>query len=517
MFYCLQAALPGAVQLVKVVGGFAVLRCQGLYEVQLSLRERPYPDQVEEARQQAAAEAAKQVQQQAVEASEPAGTSAAAEAAANQKPEPAQPPAAAESEVAPQTRWCWTLQYAVLLPNAAQRPPLRPEQMGPFMFHLSRRMETAADAAAVEAARRQGRQQVIGESEGAGKAASQSQQQTGPTSSGRTSQPSVSGVSAAVSSASGLSGVSTAEKIDAGRGLHLREYAADENMLPLMIMHGVLRDVAAQVLLNESTAAAKQLAAAGSKWDGHLKLSKAEVLTPGVRMHYWQQVPVLMAAQPAALAASSDSAASFPALELGVGSDGTVQVVHLPPLRLPGSLHQVTLQLDSHTVDIEGLLLQAVAVTASMHLQLLQKTVAQVFRQKGLGQFVQLRLCEFGTECEPAVGTGSAPSDAKSAAVPGAGAVVASAPHSAAVPVAMPGSLVVVLNGNALVSVSIQPWSGRIILRPGSVYGSNRNMEMGIQLHQVCGRASLHTTCVWQMRGLDIVTVMRYLCYRPSL
>lgn len=483
-------------QLIKVLDGFAVLRCKGLYEAQLTLGEQIYPPQVEEARQDAAAEAAKQRQeeQQQQQALLEPGSSAAAEAAtaaaatqtAAVTPQQSPP---ADSEAIPAKRWVWWLHFAVVLPGAASKPPLRPEQHHQLMELLIQRMRVAADAAALEAARQQGMQEGGGQI-AAGAASQSQQQQSGPTSS--SAGPSVSGVSAgAASTASDASELTTAGRVDAGRGLDLKKYAADENSFPLLIMHGVLRDVAAQLLLDGSMAAAKQLTAAGSKWEGHLRLSKAEVLTPGFRMHYWQKVPVYLPGQPAGVSTAStkDGHVSLPAVELGVGSDGTVQVLHLPPLRQPGSLQQVPLELDSHSVDIEGLLLQAVAVTASTHLRYLRNAVSQGFHKRGIGQFVQLQLSSFGAEHAVAAQVQCREehqqADANAAANVSTLVVADAAGTPATVPVGMPSSLVVVLDGHAFVSVSFQPWSGKVLLRPGSVYGGNRNMEMGIQLHQV--------------------------------
>jgi hypothetical protein len=282
-------------------------------------------------------------------------------------------------------------------------------------------------------------------------------------------------------------------------------------------MHGVLRDVAAQILLHEVRAAAEKLAGPGSKWEGQLKLTRAEVLTPGIRMHYWQQVPVLLAQQPAgggsstaaAAAAADAAAATLPAIEVGLGSDGTVQVMHLPPLRAPGSLQQVPLVLDNHTVDVEGLLLQAVAVMASTQLHILRRAVVQLLRQRGLEPFAQLQLCSFGQAPQEASRTAAGMRDSdmgeqQPAATPTAAAAAAAAAVAAAVAgagcssstaavgssssgmgVCMPEQLVLVLDGNMLVAVSYQPWSGRVVLRPGSAYGGELNMEMNILLRQV--------------------------------
>ncbi|WIA18957.1 hypothetical protein OEZ85_003626 [Tetradesmus obliquus] len=246
------------------------------------------------------------------------------------------------------------LLYAQLLkahlPDCLELVQVQLEQL---LRALRERMWYAADAAAVEAAKRAAAGPDADSAAAAsGRTASQQQQQSAGGSSGLkgASQPAASGATGG-STVSGVSSASAAGKDaskDAGRGLHLDKYAADEITAPLRVMHGVLRDVAAQILLHEVRAAAEKLAGPGSKWEGQLKLTRAEVLTPGIRMHYWQQVPVLLAQQPAgggsssaaAAAAADPAAATLPAVEVGLGSDGTVQAMHLPPLRAPGSLQQ---------------------------------------------------------------------------------------------------------------------------------------------------------------------------------
>jgi hypothetical protein len=508
---------------VQVTGGYAVLSCKGLYEVQLSLFQQPYPPQLAEARKAAAAAAAaaqqadgqQQGEQQVHDA---AGTSAAA-AAVKQQGDAAAGPTSSPSEPEVQVRWQWTLTHAVLLPNAATKPPLRQVQLEQLLRALRERMWYAADSAATEAARRAAGAPADSAAAAAavsGKTSSQQQSAGGSSGQKGAAQPAASGVTGG-STASGISSASAAGKDaakDAGRGLQLDQYAADEISIPLRVMHGVLRDVAAQVLLHEVRAAAEKLAGPGSDWEGQLKLSRAEVLTPGIRMHYWQKVPVLLAQQPtgAAGAAAAD-AATLPAVEVGLGSDGTVQVMHLPPLRSPGSWQLVPLVLDSHTVDIEGLLLQAVAVTASTQLQMLRRAVLQLLQPRGLEPFAQLQLCSFGQvpkatpqpAAAAAVGmpaaavrvgdTGEPSAAAAAAAVAAAVAGVigssstaahgSSSSAAAATGVRMPEQLLMVLDGNVLVSVSLQPWSGRVLLRPGSAYGGELNMEMDILLTHV--------------------------------
>jgi hypothetical protein len=493
---------------VQVTGGYAVLSCKGLYEVQLSLFQQPYPPQLAEARE-----------------------AAAAAAAAKQQEDAAADPTSSPSEPEVQVRWQWTLTHAVLLPNAATKPPLRQVQLEQLLRALRERMWYAADAAAVEAARRAaGGSADTAAAAVSGKTASQQQSAGGSSGQKGTAQPAASGVTGG-STASGVSGASAAGKAaakDAGRGLQLDQYAADEISIPLRVMHGVLRDVAAQVLLHEVRAAAEKLAGPGSKWEGQLKLSRAEVLTPGIRMHYWQKVPVLLAQQPSgaagAAAAAAAVAATLPAVEVGLGSDGTVQVMHLPPLRSPGSLQQVPLVLDSHTVDVEGLLLQAVAVTASTQLQMLRRAVMQLLRPRGLEPFAQLQLCSFGqapkatppppaaaaaavqasNTCEPSAAAAAAAVAAAVAGVMGSSSTAADASSAAAAGVRMPEQLLLVLDGNPLVAVSFQPWSGCVVLRPGSAYGGELNMEMDILLthvsvtwFSVCGvpEACAHRPC----------------------
>jgi hypothetical protein len=539
---------------VQVTGGYAVLSCKGLYEVQLSLFQQPYPVQLAEAREAAAAAAvaAQQAdgqqqqddskgQEQQQQRANGAGTSIAAAAAAEQQADGQgaannSSSSSSPSEPEVQVRWQWTLTHAVLLPNAACKPPLRQVQLEQLLRALRERMWYAADAAAVEAVRR-----AAGDPTGTAAAAAAASGKTASAggSSGMKSaaaaQPAASGVTGG-STASGISSASAAGKDDAkdaGRGLQLEKYAADEVTAPLRVMHGVLRDVAAQILLHEVRAAAEKLAAPGSKWEGQLKLTRAEVLTPGIRMHYWQQVPVLLAQQPAggsaaAAAAADPAAATLPAVEVGLGSDGTVQAMHLPPLRVAGSLQQVPLELDCHTVDVEGLLLQAVAVMAGTQLNILRRIAGQLLRQRGLEPFAQLQLCSFGQAPQEGLTTAAAAaartSDAGdqqqqpatpsavtaaavAAAVAGAGSSTAAdgsssvaAAAAAAAGVRMPEQLVLVLDGNMLVAVSYQPWSGRVVLRPGSAYGGELNMEMNILLRHVSdihkGFKHAHSSCI---------------------
>jgi hypothetical protein len=492
----LQAHLPECLQLVEVKGGFAVLRCSGLYEVQLSLHQQAYPPQVAEARE-AAREAA------APTAAAAAGDGAAAEADKQQQvtdgkqgqPEPA---AAAAADV-PTQRWQWALTHAVLLPNAAMQQPLRPVQYHALMHNVQERMWLAADAAAVEAVKRQ---QGGGAAAAAADGKDPQQRQPGM------SQPAMSGMVSTrsgptASTVTGLSGSAGAGAQDPQRGLQLDVYGADEVALPLRVMHSILRDIAAQILLQEVRRVSQQLAGASSKWGPHLKLARAEQLTPGIRMLYWQHAPVLLPlAEPAAAAAAGAAAAGtaaaaskgdpgsipwvpgcYPAVEVGVGADGTVQQLHMPPLQLPGTAQPLLLQLDSHRVDVVGLLLQAVQVVVAHQLQFLHGIMTS--RLQDEGSCLQLRLCRYRHlshctqqqqqqqpgSCLPAAAGLSELSEAQQ--------------QQRQLQQQLTDSLEVLVEGQPALTISFQPWSGRLVLRLGSAYGGDSNMEMGISLYQV--------------------------------
>jgi hypothetical protein len=496
----LQAHLPQCLQLVEVKGGFAVLRCSGLYEVQLSLHQQAYPPQVAEAREAA---------QEAAAAAAVAGDGAAAEAdkqqqqqvVADGKPAQQESAAAAAADV-PAQRWQWALTHAVLLPNAAEQQPLRPVQYHALMHNVQERMWLAADAAAVEAAKRQAGGGAAAAAAADGKDPQQ-QRQAGA------SQPAMSGMVSTrsgptASTMTGLSGPGGASAQDPQRGLQLDLYGADEVVLPLRVMHAVLRDVAAQILLQEVRRVSQQLAGASSKWGPHLKLARAEQLTPGIRMLYWQHAPVLLPlAEPAAAAAAAGAAAAastaaaskgdpgslpwvpgcYPAVEVGVGPDGTVQQLHVPPLQVPGMAQPLLLQLDSHSVDVVGLLLQAVQVVIAHQLQFVHGVMAAHLQDEGSS--LQLRLCRYGhlsqrTEqqqqqqagsCVPAAAGCSERSEAQQ--------------QQQQLQQQLPDSLEVLVEGQPALTISFQPWSGRLVLRLGSAYGGDSNMEMGISLHQV--------------------------------
>jgi hypothetical protein len=518
----LQAHLPECLQLVEVTDGYAVLRCPGLYEVQLSLFQQPYPPQLEEARQaaqEAAAAAAAgagqqdDAQQQQQADQKQAGADSTAAAAAS-----------AEVPSKPEVRWQWTLTHAVLLPNAAKQQPLRPVQLEALLRTVRERMWIAADSAAVEAVKRAAAASTETEQQQAGAAAAAGASQPAASGGGVSTR---SGQHPAASTVTGLSGAAGGESAKQ-RGLQMDLYGADEVTLPLKIMHAVLRDIAARTLLEEVSRVAQQLAAPGSKWAGHLKVSKAMKLTKGLHLLYWQQSPALLvlpgreadtAAAAAAAAAGASaaagagsskppasaaaaaaskleqsSAAAYPAVEVGVGDDGTIQQLHFPELLLPGTQQAVQLVLDSHTVDVVGLLLQAVQVIVANQLQYLQGAIQQGLKADDAkyggnsSSFLQLRLVRQGHLTSRA--------QQLRGRMPTSAAAAAEGQHGLAVDAELqeqqqlllsqlPDALEVLVEKQSALTVSFQPWSGKLVLRLGSAYGGDSNIELGATVHHV--------------------------------
>ncbi len=482
----------------------AVLRCEGLFEARVSLQQRPYPPQWAAAKRRA---------DEAVAAAAAAGEAAAGGAGAQQQP-PSEAAAAAQSQqqqqqpgeagdaaaaVAPVLRWQWLLADAVILPGAAHRASLREPQLRQLLHLLRTLMGATADAAAVEAETRRGAPAGGGAAAGKpGGGASSGAAPSLPSASARSSGGAAAALSMDVSGISGLGGGAASMLLgglgdgggDASHGLGLEELRADEVAAPLRAMHGVLRDVAAQALLDLVRSTAEGLAAPGGRWHGHLALSRAQVLSPGVRLHYWANTPVALpgaagvrggggggaAATSAATGGAGpdggrssgrDAAAdasALPALEIGVAGDGTVQVLHLPPLRVPGTGAALPLQLDAHSADVEALLLRAACLTGNAQLQLLQLRLSALLAAHGMAHVCVLRL-------RPAAGAGGG-------AMGGSAADVAFSRHE----------LEVLVEGASLLRVLYQPWSGWLLLRPGDAAGGDDNLDAVMQeegLHQL--------------------------------
>lgn len=511
----LQAQLPRALSLVQVSKGMAVLRCEGLFEARVSLQQRPYPPQWDTAKQKL--EEAKATAAAAAAASgSGAGTAEGGEGKAAATPAAGAAPSTAggqEQQQAgagpsggpdtPTVRWQWVLVDAVTLPGAAHRAPLREPQLLQLLTLLRQLMGATADAAAVETLRREAAavmQQAAGGTCADGGAGGPKVSGGGlspgslqlPSASARSSGGGA-GMSIDMSSLgiSSIEGPSDSVLLpslgeDPSHGLGLEELRADEVAAPLRALHGVLRDVAAQVLLDSVRASAEALAAPGGRWHGHLALSRAQVLSPGVRLHYWAHTPVVLpgaAGRPgAAVAAAAGGggaggggkskeaadAAALPALEIGISGDGTVQVLHLPPLRVPGTGAALPLRLDAHSADVEDLLLRAAALTGNAQLQLLQLRLSSLLAAHGMAHVTLLRL-------RPVPHGGGGDAAWRAAVRHGQAADAAGALAFAR------HELEVEVEGASLLRVLYQPWSGRLLLRPGDAAGGDDNLDAVMQ------------------------------------
>ena len=560
-------------QLVQVSGGTAVLRCQGLYEVKLSLKQWPYPQEVLEARKAAKQRQRKQKQQQQQQEGQtgkpaspaPAGADVLMEDAEQQQQQQKQQGhgqlergqhregdegsvgAAADDhddDEGPSIRWRWILLDAVLLPNAAERPPLRPVQLTQLLWRVQEIMAAAADAAALEAAK--GTPAPVAAEAGADKAAA-----SGPTASGAGPAPST------LTGVSGLSGGAPLQAVGQGtkRGLGLEECKADEIAAPLREMHGVLRDLAVQLLLEGVRAAAEALAAPGSRWHRHVQVEKSQLLKPGLRVAYWTSADVVLLEEssqggqqqqqqqrgqlpgslgrppsrfaPAAAAGGGGGARRDkddvwrrliprPAVEIGVDDDGMVQVLHVPQLSLAeagggGTQEVLQLQLNTHRVDIEALLLQSARVLANRQLRVVMGQLQHRLQQMGLAEECQLRLlqpsqavAEKSTllmQMRQLTGSGIEQQQQQQqqqvqeeeedlTGVPerwlGKGSGVAQQQQQEVMqPLLVPDVLDLCIGGSSLMRVTYRGWSGQLVVRPGASQGGDKNLGAVAQTLQV--------------------------------
>jgi hypothetical protein len=337
------------------------------------------------------------------------------------------------------------------------------------------------------------------------------------------------------------------------RGLGLEECKANEVAAPLREMHGVLRDVAVQLLLEGVRSAAEALAAPGSRWHRHVQVERAQVLKPGLRVVYWTSADVVLlegdeisagsqqqkqqqqqrqlpgaSGRPlsrfaAAGAGGSGGGSSSkdrgdpwrkllprPAVEVGVGEDGLVQVLHLPHVAGGGGSGQegLQLQLNTHRVDVEALLLQSARMLANRQLRVVLGQLQQQLQRQGLSGACQLRLLqpsqasaakadlqlptqEIGsiyTQEQQEGGvllTGGADGWMRK----GADVVQQQQQQEVVVqPLLVPDVLDIGVGGSSLMRVTYRGWSGQLVIRPGATQGGERNLGAVAQTLQVRGR-----------------------------
>ncbi|GLI69805.1 hypothetical protein VaNZ11_014506 [Volvox africanus] len=336
-----QVSLPPGLKVVSVSNGTAVLQAEGLYEAKLTLV--PSEPLLGVDARDSAADGAPADAAVAVAGGEAGGsggvsgynwTAAGATAAAD-------PVAAAATS----QRWKWRLIHFVLAIGVSFYDPRQPVQiLNTCNFH----MVLAADNAAYLRRQRQG-----------GGA-------TRSTLSESTVTPAASGLQLPGASGGGGGG-------SGSLAAAVRRMEDDEMGAPLAVMHAILTDVAGRLLADELTAAARALAASGSRWHGHITVKPSQLLHPGIRIEYWTQAPPLLSHRALPPPEPGGDWRSVkpgpPYLELGMGEGGCVEV-----LNSPSSLHKPVsvskLRLDTFRVNVEEVLMRA--ANMSSQYQLLQ-------------------------------------------------------------------------------------------------------------------------------------------------
>ena len=111
----------------------------------------------------------------------------------------------------------------------------------------------------------------------------------------------------------------------------------------------------------------------------HTVAKNSQMSLPRCRITYWLEVKTVTAAELHQLAAPTNGnaqkgviATAAPALELGMDPQSQLKLVHEPALSevddSGAAQAPVDLQIDLHTADLEGALLQAAAATANIQL-----------------------------------------------------------------------------------------------------------------------------------------------------
>ncbi len=255
-------------------------------------------------------------------------------------------------------RWKWRLIHFVL---AIGVPFYDARQPGQILNTCNFHMVLAADNAAYLRRQRQG----AGGGAGAGAAAAAGP--VGSTVSESAATPAASGLQAPGNG--GAAGASGGGSLAAA----VRRTEDDEVGAPLAVMHAILTDVAGRLLADELAAAARALAAPGSRWHGHITVKPSQLLHPGVRIEYWTQAPPLLSFRALPAPGPGEDFRCVkpgpPYLELGMGEGGCVEV-----LNSPSSLHKPLagskLRLDTFRVNVEEVLMRA--ANMSSQFQLLQ-------------------------------------------------------------------------------------------------------------------------------------------------
>lgn len=437
--------------------GYAVLRAEGLYEAKVTLvpaaQVPPEPEPAVAGADGAGAAAGADCG--TAGAGTAAGITSAAAASQARSGSVDEDEDAGEATSGPvPVRWRWLLLAFLFPAHAVRGPPLQEAQTMGLLQDLNNRMHVAADfavyckkrkereqrAAAAAAAAQAGQQGGEGEA-GEGGAAGVGAEAGAGAAGGVRPAPSASlagkpGVSRMSAHASEASGAGHERRAAANMAL-IAESEADEASAPLAIMHCILSDVGARLLLDAAMSVAQKLVGKGGPWEGHAQLGPSRVLRPGLRLTFWTQSVALQpcvqpvrgaggaagpaqgqgvgattsggGAAPAAGGATAAAAggkpgdaahgpgagpriqgqlvSELPSLEVGLAAGGGVQVLCHPALPQHHAPGAKGLRLDAATVNLDELMLRAAAVVARHELSLIKLKLETLLRDP---QFVSM-------------------------------------------------------------------------------------------------------------------------------
>ncbi|KAG2487902.1 hypothetical protein HYH03_013482 [Edaphochlamys debaryana] len=354
-----QVALPPGLKVVSVSNGTAVLRAEGLYEAKLTL----VPSEPLMGADGSTSDEPGGGAGPSTAGGGGSGPDWAAAAAASAASDPVAAEAAGQ-------RWKWRLIAFVLCIGV---PFYDPRQPGQILNTVNFHMVLAADNAAY-LKRQRGPSGIIGGGGAAANAAAPAPSESAAT-------PAPSGLAAAAGGGAGGAGGGAGGGSGGGSlAAAIRKVEDDEVGSPLAVMHAILTDVAGRLLADELAAAARALAAPGSRWHGHISVRPSTLLSPGVRIEYWINSPPLIAprALPAPPTAGTGAGAAEPPdykhvkpgppfLELGMGEGGCVEVLNAPTsLHAPAAVSK--LKLDTFRVNVEEVLMRAANMSAMFQL-----------------------------------------------------------------------------------------------------------------------------------------------------
>ncbi|KAK9903582.1 hypothetical protein WJX75_009266 [Coccomyxa subellipsoidea] len=385
----LQEKLPAGVAVASIGGGVVELRCGKLWEARLTLVPAPPPPPKAPAAQQDASGGDGEGNGPVM--SQDKSQEATAEGAGpNQLPSPKAEPmemdvqytSDAPSEAVLQNasgekrdeavqaggvleeRWRWRVLSAKVLPHFTRTTLMAPQQASQLQGAIEMRMWAALDAAGEDLRR-----------EAAQLGSERMEPEPG-------------------SSEHGPLTIGTNEakpEVHAAKEASTNSSAVKEEpksrQSPLVILHGILRDVGSRLVLNEAVLWAKSATKKpDGRWAKLLRIEPSKTLSLGIRICYWLSVPTVTpvdlkrlqqpeSAPPPQRSTQQPQQHTPPSVEIGVAKSGEPSIVACPELvhamhsaGVPDSGSQVTLNIDLASLATEKVLLRAAQANAAIQL-----------------------------------------------------------------------------------------------------------------------------------------------------